>query len=139
MIGFYLMTEIYFISQIDRLKRRFGDKNFDPEFIRLASFDAHKMSDSWFQRAVDVWIGSRPVSKPPLIADFKEAMLKEEKFRLDNIARDANKAIERPANGDGLKKILKDQFGGTNSVKDAIEYIKLQNRLLEADDVHNKE
>lgn len=133
------MTEIFFLSQIDRLKRRFGEKHFDMEFVKLASFEAHKMSDEWFQRAVDAWVGSRSVSKPPLIAEFKEAKLKEEKYRLDNITKEAARSLDLPAQNDSLKKILKDQFGGTTSVKEAIEWIQLQNRLREADDIQQKQ
>lgn len=133
------MTEIFYITQIDRLKRRFGDKNFDAEFIKLAGFEAKLMSDTWFQKTVDTWIGSRAPNKPPLLSEFKEARLSEERIRLNNMTRDAGQVLSHPAKAEGLKKILKEQFGNAQSVMDAVELLRLKKELKNENNDHGED
>lgn len=127
------MTEIFFVSQIERLKRRFGEKHFDIEFIKLVSHEARAMSDTGFQRAVDIWIGSRTHLKPPLLSEFREAKLNEERIRLENTIRGANTVLSHPAKQEGLKRILKEQYAGVSSVTEAVDLIKLRKNLSEAE------
>ncbi len=125
------MTEIFFITQIDRLKRRFGEKHFDIEFTKLAAIEVRSMSEMGLQRAVDVWIGSRPNHKAPLLSEFREARLNEERFTLERNARGAIQAIDAPASR-GLKNILEEQYGNVTSVVEAIEYVKLKKQIEKA-------
>lgn len=126
------VTEIYYLSQIERLKRRFGERHFDPEFIKLVALEAHQMSDLGFQRTVDVMIGSRTANKPPLLSDFREARRNEEKHQFDNMTRAAAQVLSLPAKTDGLKKILKEQYGNAESVNDAIDLVKFRKRMEES-------
>ncbi len=127
------MTQIFFLSQIDRLKRRFGEKHFDIEFIKLVGQEVNSMSDMGLQRFVDVMIGSRTHNKPPLLSEFREARLNEEKQRLSRDGQKWVEEISRPARQKGLKKILKELYG-VSSVKEAIEYERLQKGLREANE-----
>ncbi len=127
------MTQEFFLRQIDRLKRRFGDKNFDVEFIRLVSQEVKTLSELGFQRAVDIWIGSRSPHKPPLLSEFREARLNEEKTRLERDANQVTQSFNSPARDGGLKKVLKEQFGNVSSVKEAVELIRLKKRLADAE------
>lgn len=124
------MTQAFFITQMDRLKRRFGEKNFDAEFMRLASHEVSKMSEQAFQKAVDIWIGNRKTHDYPLIANFTEARLAEEKRELGLVAWQAAKAMTSGSvDKEGLKRILKEEFGGCLTVADAIEYTRMQNKI----------
>lgn len=124
------MTEIFFLSQIDRLKRRFGEKHFDIEFIKLVGREVKTMSDEGLQRFVDVMIGSRTHHKPPLLTDFMEARLNEEKLSLSRITNEAKNTVK---DTDGLKQILKEQYGNVTNITEAVAFVKLQKRLREAD------
>ncbi len=119
-------------DQIERLKRRFGEKNFDAEFIKLIANEVRYMADYDFIKFCDVLIGSRTPNKPPLLSDFREARLAYEKYHLDRITSDSAKILEHPAKGDGLKKILKEQYGNVSNITEAIEYKRLQDQIAKA-------
>ncbi len=116
-------------DQLERLKRRFGEKNFDPEFIKLVANEVRYMNDYDFVRFCDVLIGTRSPNKPPLISDFREARLAADKAKFNFMVADGAKILDHPAKGDGLKKVLKEQYGNCENVTDAIEWKRMQNHL----------
>lgn len=126
------MTEHFFISQISRLRRRFGDKNFDPEFVKLAAIEVKSMSEMGFQRAVDIWIGSRTSHKPPLLSEFREARLNEEKLKLDGPK--GAREFSVPATLISFKNILKEQFGNVATAMEAVELLTLKKRIKDEED-----
>lgn len=130
------MTEVFFVTQIDRLKRRFGEKHFDVEFMKLASFEVAKMSEMGFRRAVDVWIGSRSHNKPPLLSEFREAKLNEDKQKLSSDANYANEVFNSGWHS-GLNKILREQYGNVTSVNEAVELVRLKTILKENNEDQN--
>lgn len=119
------MTQIFFLDQINRLKIRFGAKAFDPEFIRVIGLEIASVSDEFFRKQVDNWIGTRKNNSPPLLTDFKEARLAYEKDRL-SIATD--KVVKTFSYG--LKDVLKKHYN-VDSLSDAMEIEKLKIRLGE--------
>ena len=119
-------------DQLERLKRRFGDKNFDAEFIKLVANEVRIMTDYDFIKFCDVMIGTRSPNKPPLISDFREARIAAEKASFTRMLSDGAKILDHPAKGDGLKKVLKEQFGNVSSVTDAIEWKRLQDQIAKA-------
>lgn len=123
------MTQTFFVTQMERLKRRFGEKHFDAEFVRLASNEVGKMSERAFERTVDIWIGNRKIHDPPLMALFIEARCAEEKSNLAHSARGALHVVNGPAQFGGLKALLKEQFENCTSVNDAVDFVRLKNRI----------
>jgi len=121
-------------DQLERLKRRFGEKNFDHEFIKLVANEVRSMADYDFVKFCDVLIGTRPPNKPPLISDFREARIRSEKIKFDFMTSSLAKTLADPAKHEGLKKVLKEQYGNVTSVNEAIEYKRLQDQLKKADD-----
>ncbi len=121
-------------QQINRLKSRFGDKAFDDEFVKLAKAEFVPMADGNVIRAVDVWIGSRPANRPPLIADFREARLAEAKVRIDYAASEAMRGFERGPRGsiESFRRIMRPLVGHVESVAEAIEIRKIQIRAEKA-------
>lgn len=70
------MVPSEFDAQITRLKLRFGEKAFDLEFKKRL-FKSHGFySVDEFARIVDRIIESRPHTRPPLLADFRETGVK---------------------------------------------------------------
>jgi hypothetical protein len=67
------MTLDEYRDQIERMKRRFGQKAFDEEFIKLVWREVKDMSQYDFVRTADVMIGTRNHTRPPSIVDFREA------------------------------------------------------------------
>lgn len=126
------MTREIFYQQIDRLKIRFGAKHFDTEFVRLACEKVLSMSDARFIWQVNTWIGSKRPSDPPMLAEFEEARLAEEKLKLKNDAIVAARAFEarkvKP-----LRDLLKPHFGYVESVGEAVEIARL-NLIRKRDD-----
>jgi hypothetical protein len=121
------MTEAQFKNQIQRLRVRFGDKNFDAEFIQLIWREVYDMSEQAFVRTVDVFIGTRPTTKPPLLTEFKEARLKEQKQKFEQDLRGATQFLDRKAPEEmkaKLKLVLKGEFGGVENVKEALAVAK---------------
>lgn len=130
------MTLDFFAGQSDRLVRRFGSKAFDQEFTQLVWREVHDMSEHAFMQFVDVMIGSRSHNKPPLLSDFREARIKENKRKFEN---DVNGAA-RLMFGDGtpgamrshLKALLNKEYGGgVDTPKQAVEVARL--RLIRND------
>lgn len=130
------MTDIGFKDQIKRLRTRFGDKNFDAEFIQLVWTEVHDMSEHAFKRFVDVLIGSRTANKPPLLSEFREARQNEQKLKFDNDVRGAAQALRRAPEEmrKHLRQVLKADFGGVTSLTDAMEVARIQQRAAKAND-----
>jgi phosphoenolpyruvate carboxylase len=115
------MTPHEFFEQWQRLKNKFG-KAMDDELKQLVSLEMKDMSYAGFKRAVDVFIGSRTPNKPPLLSEFREARLLEERQRLRNeTAAAARSLYKHPGN---IREVLKPVFGGVSSVKEALEIAK---------------
>jgi hypothetical protein len=126
------MTGEQFVAQMSRLRMRFGDKAFDPAFVDLVWREVHDMSVPAFSRFVDVAIGSRPHTKPPLLTDFREARLAESKRKFEDDLRGATDTLKRRAPEEmrkHLRLILSKEFGGVESVGDALEIAKLKRRV----------
>ncbi|MGE0525862.1 MAG: hypothetical protein AB7G93_09670 [Bdellovibrionales bacterium] len=128
------MTPEFFKQQWDRLKVRFGDRAMDDEFGRLALAEVRDMSEDAFKRAVDVWIGSRPHNKPPLLSEFREARLAREKRKLEHEASGAAQTLRKAPEEmkQHMRKILSQEYGGVDSVTDAFEIARIR-RLSSGD------
>jgi hypothetical protein len=94
------MTREDFLRQIERLKVRFGAKNFDSEMVNLVGGYVSKIPAPYLAKAVDNWIGQRKPSDPPLKNDFwevknayersqekKEQVKKEFSYGLNDVVR----------------------------------------------------
>ncbi len=126
------MNEDFFRVQIGRLRTRFGDRAFDAEFVHLVAREVCTMSETGFARTCDVFIGSRPTNKPPLLSEFREARIREEKVRFDNEVRGAAQAMNWPAKG-GLQRFLAKEYPGAKTLNEAVEIKRLRNQIEKAD------
>ncbi len=123
------MNPLIFKQQVERLRNRFGLKAFDEELIKLIWREVREMSDAGFVRYCDVLIGSRTPHKPPLIAEFREARLAEEKIRFQNTTIEASKVILRKAPEEmraHLKQVLSQEFGKVDSAHEAHEIARIR-------------
>lgn len=130
------MTDLFFKHQVQRLRTRFGDRNFDNEFVQLVWREVYDMSEQAFIKTVDVFIGSRPTTKPPLLTDFRDARLAEQKRRFEEDLRGATQMLRRRAPEEmrkHLRVILSKDFGGVESVVDALEVAKHRRQVAKAD------
>lgn len=114
------------MSQINRLKSRFGEKAFDDEFVKLATRELMAMVDANVIRSIDLWIGNRPHNRPPLLADFREARLAEAKVKFEYSARESMRAFESRRLGKSAIEMLKPLVGRVSSVAEAVEVRRLQ-------------
>lgn len=122
-------------EQINRLKAHFGDKAFSEEFVKLIRNEIKNMADGDVIRCVDLFIGNRPHHKAPVLDDFRQARLSEQKVRVEYAAKEAIANMRRsPEFGSGLKKYLEREFPGCKTLNEAIEVRKLQIRLAKAED-----
>lgn len=131
------MTQEFFKNQISRLKERFSDRAFDNQFVMLIWADCHDMAESAFKRSCDVFIGSRSPNKPPLLSEFREARLAEEKTKFENDLKGASNFLKRKAPDEmrkHLRAILSKEFGGVESVKDALDVARHRLRVKAADE-----
>lgn len=119
------MTPQDFVADMTRLRQRFGDRAFDQSFADLVWREVHDMSAQAFTRAVDVWIGSRPHTKPPLLSEFREARMNETKRKLD---QDTREAVRRVGSVKPLADVLRPSFGGVSGVRDALEIARIRQR-----------
>lgn len=123
------------MSQIGRLKIRFGDRAFDQELISLIYREVQDMSDQELINLVDSMIGSRPASRPPLLDDFRQERLKMAKARVSIELELARKLLHSQVDDrSGLGKFLKSRFPGCKTLGEAIEVRKLQIQVRKADD-----
>jgi len=126
------MTKDFFLHQVTRLQTRFGDRAIDAEFVKLVWAEIHEMNEQDFLRAVNVWIGSRPYTKPPLLTEFREARMASSKNKFESDLRGSANFLSRKAPEEmrnKLKQILSKEHGGVDSLRDALEVAKLNLRL----------
>lgn len=126
------MTQAFFLQQVKRMHVRFGEKALDAEFVQLIWRETHDMSESAFQRFVDVMIGSRTHNKPPLLSEFREARMREQKLKFDNDVRGAAQTLAKQAPEEmrkHLRAILSKEFGSVSSIAEALEVARLRLRL----------
>lgn len=69
-----MIDEDIFGEQIKRLRARFGDKAFDQEFCRILALEVRDITPMALVLVTTWLIGSRPPSRPPLLADFQDAI-----------------------------------------------------------------
>lgn len=122
------MTEDFFRSQIERLRIRFGAKAFDSEFIRILGLEIAMVSDEFFRRTVDTWIGTRKNNNPPLLTDFREARIASEKSKFQVEVKKASEGFSN-----GLAAVLQKAYN-VGSIQEAFELEKLKLKLGGADE-----
>jgi hypothetical protein len=125
------MSPDFFKAQMARLQTRFTPRAIDNEFVKLVWQACADMSEPGFQRMCDVFIGSRTASKPPLLSDFREGYLLEQKRHFENDVRGATSALKRQAPEDmrrHLRVVLSQEYGGVDSAKDALEIARIKQR-----------
>lgn len=118
-----MISEEFFLIQMTRLRTRFGEKAFDREMTRLIAQEVKTMSEAGLRRAIDVMIGSKPAHLAPLLAEFREARLAEERNRFNNETQAAAKALRRAPEEmrSNIRSLLDDHYDGASSLKDALE------------------
>jgi hypothetical protein len=115
------MTRENFDEQLSRLRFRFGDRNFDPEFIKLLAKEVQSMPDHDLTRMVSDFIGSRPATRPPLLVDFREARIQIEKYKFTREVQGAADAVFDWAKQKGLKAFLDENYPGCKSLWEAVQ------------------
>jgi len=127
------MTGEIFAEQVKRLQMRFGTKALDQQFVDLVWRECREMSEGALITFVDVMIGSRPHTKPPLLQDFRDARLAEAKRKFESDVRGAVREFEHPSARGGLKKFLAMNYPGCKTLWDAVEVERLKIRIAKAD------
>ncbi len=128
------MLTNFLTEQITRLKTKFGDKAFDPETVKLIFREVYSLRDDAFKRVVDTMISSRPYNRPPMVVDFREARLKEEKNKFSELSDSLDVFTESKVNKESLQKYLKENFSGCSTLHEAVEVRRLQIQLRRVDD-----
>lgn len=127
------MKSDLFVTQIKLLQDRFGEKAFNKSFVDLIWREVCTMNDNDFARTCEVFIGSRPHNKPPLLTEFREARLRYEKFAFERDLQGAAKVLNHPALRKPIAEILHRDFGAVESVKDAFEIARLKLKTQKSD------
>lgn len=126
------MTEEFFHEQLKRLRAKWP-KAFDPESTKLIASHCAMMTNESFLNLVNVFIGSRPVTRPPLPVDFleeaKRAESRDLRFKAASTAAHSALSPWRP-----LPEVLAqtDEFKGCQTVGEAIEVARLRLRVKDA-------
>ena len=121
------------VQQFKRLKMRFGEKAFDEEFCRLAMKEVSIVSEQYFIIAVDRLIGSRTHTKPPMIDDFRQIRLNEERHKLTRQVEESIQSMNDPRLGQGLRDYLVKHYPGCSTVQEAVEIERLKLKIEEAE------
>ncbi len=124
------MTEELFESQIKRLRTRFGLKAFDNEFARLLASELKELNDVDFLTVVNRMIAERPHTRPPIMADFREARVRLEQMRFNQGVEKAATNLFWPAGA--LGRALKEHYPGAKDLKEAMEIQILRNQIKRA-------
>lgn len=122
-----------FAEGLRLLKLRFGEKAFDPGFVELISREVRDMSDYGFTRAVEHMLGARPHNKPPLLPDFRDMRLKEQKSSFDRDVQGASAAMDRQNWNKGLSAFLAKEYPGCKTLNQAVEVCKFRREIERAD------
>lgn len=123
-----------FVEQMNRLRVRFGKSAFDDESTKLIHQNIYDLTPAEFVKVVDFMISSRAHNRPPLVSDFRDARLREEKARFQEDMMASIEKFEHPAAQDGLKKYLAKAFPGCKNLNEAIEVRRLQIQVAKAND-----
>lgn len=128
-----------FDFQWKRLKGRFGDKALDDEFKKLCSLEVADMEASDFRESVNVWIGERHHTKPPLLIDFRTARVIRAKKSFTNDVNAASTKWENLKTGKEaahhLANALEKEYGpGIRTVKEAFEFARLKEQIKNAEE-----
>ncbi|RYD27407.1 MAG: hypothetical protein EOP89_04835 [Lysobacteraceae bacterium] len=131
------MTFPEFEVQLKRLVGRFTARHFDSEFSALLWNTVSDMSVHDFKRTVEFFMGNRKPTNPPLIPDFRDAVLTCEKREFNRDVEGAAKAVfEDDGKTPGERKahvlgVLSREFGHVNSIAEAVQIARLRIRLGE--------
>jgi len=117
------MDQDIFKSEIKRLRVRFGDRAFDAEMTKLVWDEVSTMSADGFHKYVSTLIGHRGPFDPPLLAEFREARLFEERNNLKKETAGAGREL-RKVDSLGFDRMLALNFPGAKSAKDALAIAK---------------
>lgn len=113
------MTKDFFNSQMGRLKLRFGERAFDPEFQSLIAKEVSNMRDYEFTKLVETMIGARKHSNPPTIVDFREMRVQVEKDAFNRDLDGASRALNAPRGS--LRAYLENNHPGCKTLWEAVE------------------
>jgi hypothetical protein len=125
------MTKECFDVQVTRLKLRFGEKAFDPEFIRLISREMFELSNDQFISIIDTMIGSRKHTDPPTIVHFREMRSQTEKQELSKLTHWVAQAFNKDL---PLKDVLQKHYAGCETLAEAIEIEKIKIKVQQIND-----
>lgn len=117
------MKQTFFLEQMNRLKSRFGPKNFDIEFIKVVGIEIASVSEEFFMQTVNTWIGERKTSQPPLRSDFRDCRLAYEKTKLNTVVEKAAQTFHY-----GLKDVLKKHYK-VDTLSEAMELERMKIKL----------
>ncbi len=120
------MTNEFWHTQKARFIDRFGERNFSKEFSLLVAIECKSMSDQDFLDVANAMIGARKPNDPPLIRDFRDARLAQERRKFERDLYSAANAMSRPAWTKGLKSYLSREFPGCKTLNEAVEVRRLQ-------------
>lgn len=126
------MTHEAYVKQVQRLFERFGRKNFDDEFVNLVWREVLTLHDQQFTRICDFFIGSRQPNKPPLLADFRDQRVREEKSAFTREVQAAANVLNWPGQG-GLKAFLTKHYPGCRTLNEAVEVRKLHRAIARSE------
>lgn len=125
------MTHEAYVKQVQRLFERFGRKNFDDEFVNLVWREVLQLTDEQFKRICDFFIGSRTPTKPPLLQDFRDQRVREEKHAFTREVQAASNAMNWPQAG--LKAFLAKHYPGCKNLNEAVEVRKIHRAIARAE------
>src|SRR3990167_4574208 len=129
-----------FLKQMARLKIRFGKNAFDEEFQKLLWNLVKDADGEWFPRTVDCFIAERKHTMPPLLVDFREALLRSEK-RKSNVLG-FTEFLQRHS-GDWSKETnILNALGGVKDGYEAMQVLiqkKKTNKAMGFDEYHGLE
>ncbi len=125
------MTKDFFAQQVSRLRSRWKN-NFDSEFVSLLSVQMNTISNDNFLKIVDFFIGNRPNSRPPMLQDFLDERIRQERNEFSQTLRSAIDAFDTPFTEGGLQKFLAKEYPGCKTLNQAVEVQILKNQVERA-------
>ena len=116
------MTRMFFMSQVDRMKKFFGAEPFHNERLALVWPEVKELPDENFRKIVDQFIGERKPSWPPAVSDFREKSEEQRKIVFQSQVQKAFGTLQKEArknpDNKGLLAVL-DKMG-VDSLMDAV-------------------
>lgn len=132
------MTREVFDEQIRRLRLRFGERAFDSEFTRLIAGEMQHTTDPDLIYIVSNLISSRPATRPPLMVDFREARLSQEKYKFNQDVSGAADAVFDWSKQKGLQAYLDENYPGCKSLWEAVQVQVEVNQAQRERDKHGQ-